>query len=110
MVFALASLPDGRLASGGADRLIRLWDVDQITQTARLAGHDGSVRAIAPLADGRLASGATDNTVRVWDLSSGKELARFEIDAAVTAVAELPDGGIAVGDSTGRLHWLKMAE
>src|SRR5438128_113068 len=64
-VFALAVLPDGRLASGGGDHTVRVWDLHK-NQSLGLQGHAGDVCSLAVLPDGRLASGSRDGTVRVW--------------------------------------------
>ena len=62
------------------------------------------------LPSGGLASGSSDNTIRLWETSSGKELARLEVDSAVHCLAALPDGHLVAGDAIGRLHWLKIAD
>ncbi len=62
------------------------------------------VSAVAVLADGRRAlSGSYDNTLRLWDLETGKCLAEFTADAAITCVAFARDDLIVAG-SSGRPH------
>jgi WD40 repeat protein len=72
---ALAWSPDGqRLASGGHDKTIKIWDVAAQSEIRTLRGHTDEVLAVCWSRNGsRLASGGKDNTVRVWDVASGKE-------------------------------------
>ena len=105
-VNALALLRDGRLASGSADKTIRLWDPASGAESARLEGHAGSVMALTVLQDGRLASGSDDKTIRLWDASNGAETAKLQGHSnGVTALTVLPDGRLASGshDNTIRL-------
>ncbi len=64
----VAFSPDGQwLVSGGGDRHLRLWRLEDQRCAATLAGHVGSVSAIAFSPDGRfIASGGVDRTVRLW--------------------------------------------
>ena len=77
-VTALLALPDGRLASAGADATLRLWTLpagDALGAEGRprvLAAHRGAVTALALSGDGAsLVSGDTLNTMCTWNLASG---------------------------------------
>jgi WD40 repeat protein len=108
-VRALAVLPDGRLASGSDDGIIRLWDLVSGAETGgKLDGHGGYVNALAVLPDGRLASGSGDGIIRLWDLASGADTRLVGHAGYVNALAVLPDGRLASGsgDRTIRLWGL----
>ena len=86
-VYAVAALPNGRLASGSDDETVRVWDVETGECVQVLTGHDDwvwdvetgecvqvltrhddTVHGVAALPDGRLASCSdADKTVQVWD-------------------------------------------
>ena len=67
-VNALAFARDSRrLAVGGSDTAIQMWDSDAGQLLRSLNGHSGSIRALAFSPDGRrLASGSDDKTVGIW--------------------------------------------
>jgi predicted 2-oxoglutarate/Fe(II)-dependent dioxygenase YbiX len=99
----LAALPDGRVASGGADGIIRLWSAEGAS-VGVLQGHTGWVWALVPLAGGLLASASEDGTVRLWHLASMSEAsAPAQTGAPVRALAALPSGGLISGQATGEL-------
>jgi WD40 repeat protein len=69
--FALAFSADGlTLASGGADKTIKLWDAVTGVPLATLTGHTDRISGLAFSPDGKtLASGSYDRTVKLWDVS-----------------------------------------
>ncbi|KAJ1558446.1 hypothetical protein HK096_000631 [Nowakowskiella sp. JEL0078] len=62
---------EGKLYTGGADRIINSWDPITARRLWVLSGHSRWILALAS-ADGRLYSGGSDNTIRVWDIETGR--------------------------------------
>jgi len=107
-VTVLAVLPDGTLASGAHDATVRVWNVGSGVCAAVLTGHQRPVRA---LASGHLASAGEDYryAVRLWDAATWTCFAAFTTVGEYRyghmpmtyAMAALPDGRLACGDSHG---------
>jgi WD40 repeat protein len=70
MIECLSISPDGsRLASAGADQVIRLWDPATWQPVGRLQGHEAFVFGLAFAPDGKtLYSGDRVGTVKEWRL------------------------------------------
>jgi sugar lactone lactonase YvrE len=105
LVECLAYSPDGeRLALGGYDGEVRLWQVSDGRELSRIRGHTASIRSIAFHPDGRvLASGSQDGTVKLWDPSTGRVVRAIECARSpnyVRGVAFSPSGERLASTST----------
>ncbi len=105
----IAVSDDGaRIASGGVDNSISLWDGATGTLVRSLAGHTGVVTALAFDPSGRtLASGGADLTIRLWDTTGGAPLAtRIGHTDRIDRLQFSADGSLllsASGDASVRL-------
>ncbi|MFL5343007.1 MAG: c-type cytochrome domain-containing protein [Gemmataceae bacterium] len=118
-VLALALSPDGkRLAAGGCDRVVRVWDVGSGYAAAKLEqsieNHADWVLGLALAADGKhLFTASRDKTAKVWDLAAKESVLTFpDHQAPVYGVAVKADGktGFSVGEDKQLRAWNATGE
>src|SRR5260370_643789 len=88
-------MPDGkRIASGGTDGTVQVWDAADGGHVFALRGEVCGVNAVAWSPDSkRIASGITDGTVQVWDANGGGHVFTYRGHSNVVLAATWsPDG------------------
>lgn len=76
-MLSLEFLDKQRLATGGSDNVVHLWDTVSGRRLARLEGHTGSVAAMAYNRSTKLlVTGSYDTTIRLWKLDNLNEKLR----------------------------------
>jgi WD40 repeat protein len=105
--------PDGRkLASGGEDRFVRVWDIETRTVSRTLGPCGEAVVAVAFSPDGRLlTTGNADAGLSVWDTESGANVSSWSAGEGRVILASstnLAVVALTVYPATGRENILKL--
>ncbi len=73
-------MPDGKhFLSSGADRTVRLWELDSGRELCCFEGHSGRVRSIALAPGGRVVSGGFDASLALWKLPGAEYKKTVEV-------------------------------
>jgi WD40 repeat protein/serine/threonine protein kinase len=114
-VFCVAFSPDGsKLASGGKDHTVRIWDATTGQALRTLNGHSDEVNGVAFSPDGAtLVTAGQEGRLCVWDTSTWR-LVHDQLHREASplfGMAFLPDGALlAVGDERGRVRLWSTAD
>jgi WD40 repeat protein len=107
-LFSAAVSPDARtLATGGQDKVVRLWDVATGRMLREMEGHTNWVFAVRFSPDGKSLATCAAGTVRLWDLA-GDRLIR-EIASPSQGLAFSPDGKALATSSIDSIHLWDVA-
>lgn len=102
-VYAVAFSNDGeKIATGGFDKVLRIWSGEKAEVEASREGHTASIRALAFSPDGKqLASAGSDFTVKLWNLSSNESIDLRGHSKAVRSIAFLGTSRLATAADDG---------
>jgi WD40 repeat protein/tRNA A-37 threonylcarbamoyl transferase component Bud32 len=110
-VQSVAYAPKGQtLASGGADGVVRIWDLSRNAVQAEGKVHRAPVNALVCAPDGRtLASAGEDGRIILWEPATAKKLHEWRFPGALHSLAFHPDSRhLAAGASTGTIYILRL--
>lgn len=109
-IWALAVSQDGKkIAAGGCDRMVRVFDVATGNVEHAIENHADWILGVAFTPDGKaLVTASRDKTAKVWDLANKESLLTFpDHQNIVNNVAITPDGkfGISAGEDGSIRQW-----
>jgi WD40 repeat protein len=108
LVNDLSASGDGKLiASAGADRLAKIWELPSGKEVAQFEGHSGSVYGVALKSDGtELISVGADKTLFVWDVKTRDSFVTMhDRKQPLTSVIWPKDGKAALVTDEGGTLW-----
>lgn len=105
-VECVALLPDGRLATGHVDGVVKLWRSPAKHPDMEFHGHAGGVICVAVAENGGLAaSGGSEGTIRIWDLHVGAPARLVEHEGHIRCLSFSMKGELAAsGADDGIVH------
>src|SRR5260370_36037715 len=101
-ISSLAYSPDGKqLASGSADKTVKIWTIPSGEELATLRGHTDYVSSVAISPDGKLlATGSFDKTAKLWQLATNEGKATLRGQRGVITSGTFSPEGTTLATTT----------
>ncbi len=108
-ITCLSSLPNGFIASGGHDKLIKVWKHQQESNPLILQGHKDWINSLAALPDKKLASCSDDGQLKIWNLATQECEASIQSDPkSALHILFIPPRHILVSNNNGSVRYWDM--
>jgi hypothetical protein len=88
-IYCLIKTPDGKVVSGGQDKTIKIWDIDNKKCIYSLEGHISTIWDIIYIGNDKLISGSDDNSSFIWDLKNKTHEVLFKAKKNISSLALL---------------------
>ena len=98
-IYCLIKTPKGQVISGGHDKKIKIWDIEDKKCLNSLEGHTSTIWDIKYIGNDKLISGSDDNTSLIWDLKNKTHEVLFKGKKNITSIVLLDNNRVllAVG-------------
>ena len=98
-IYCLIKTPKGQIISGGHDKKIKIWDIENKKCINSLEGHTSTIWDIKYIGNDKLISGSDDNTSLIWDLKNKTHEVLFKGEKNITSIVLLDNNRVllAVG-------------
>ena len=95
----LIKLSNNEIVTGGQDKTIKVWKIDNKNSLMTLSGHKSMIWSINEIKGNKVISGSSDNTALIWDLN--KKKLDFELfkDKEISVVLQLKTGKVLLCSS-----------
>jgi U3 small nucleolar RNA-associated protein 15 len=96
-ILATTFCADGtRVATGGQDQRVKIWDVPTGQIHMNLGGHSDSIRALVPVGENGLISAGADGKVIQWDIRgpAGEKISEVSHGSPIEKIAMFESGAL----------------
>ena len=92
-------LSNNEIVTGGQDKTIKVWKIDNKNSLETLEGHKSMIWCINEIKGDKLISGSSDNTALIWDLKSKKLDFELYKDKEISVAIQLKTGNVLLCSS-----------
>lgn len=93
-IYCLIKTPKGHVISGGHDKMIRIWDIENKKCINSLEGHTSTIWDIKYVGNDKLISGSDDDTSLIWDLKNNTHELLFKGKKHISSIVLLDNNKV----------------